>query len=121
MLASSVTIASALWVSVTLPNLPLLHPFGTNNGTSVSISLQSALLGIDDGRSVRADRALERELGLAGYPLPSPERLRALTSTDIGTIMPVVAQLDVPPAPQTPGAPVVLGHGGLISSPSGDR
>lgn len=104
-LASSVTIASALWVSVTLPNLPLLHAFGTNNGTSVSISLQSALLGIDDGRSVRADRALERELGLAGYPLPSPERLRALTSTDIGTIMPVVAQLDVPPAPQTPVAP----------------
>ncbi len=104
-LASAATIAGAFWVTVTLPNLPLVHAFGTSNGASVNISLQSALLGIDDGRSVRGNRALEHKLGLSSYTLPSPEQLRALATSPAAATLeppPVVAQLDVAPAPQAP-------------------
>ena len=48
LLTCLVTLASALWVSVSMPNLPLLRGLDDRTGTSVAISLQSALLGIDD-------------------------------------------------------------------------
>ena len=97
LLTSSVTLASVLWVSVTLPNMPLLHAFDSQNGTSVSISLQSALLGIDDGnaRSLRDARALARSLGLTyADALPTPAELRAFTDSPTPSA-PTVAQLNV--------------------------
>jgi hypothetical protein len=95
LLTSSVTLASVLWVSVALPNMPLLHAFDSQNRTSVSISLQSALLGIDDanGRSLSDARALARSLGLTDA-LPTPGELRALT-TSPEALGPAVTQLNV--------------------------
>ncbi|MDX6486971.1 MAG: hypothetical protein QOF43_2124, partial [Gaiellaceae bacterium] len=65
-LTSAVTLASVLWVSVSLPNMPLLGSLSGDNGTSVAISLQSALLGIDDGngRRPRDAHALALALGV---------------------------------------------------------
>src|SRR5690242_129903 len=66
LLTLSATLASALWVSVSVPNLPLLRGLDDRAGTSVAISLQSALLGIDDRKSRGASpRALAHELGLS--------------------------------------------------------
>jgi hypothetical protein len=95
LLASSVTIASALWVTVTLPNMPVLRAFDGANRTSVSISLQSALLGIDDGngRSLHDARALARSLGIPDMnKLPTPAELRAF-ATSPAPSGPVVTQL----------------------------
>ena len=66
LLTCSVTLASALWVSVSVPNLPLMRGLDDRGGTSVAISLQSALLGIDD-RSGHISNAQElaRALGLS--------------------------------------------------------
>src|ERR1700675_3131927 len=61
------TAACALWVGLALPGLSLVPGVGGNANASVSISLQSALLGIDDGngRSTPASvRAALRALGL---------------------------------------------------------
>jgi len=76
LLTCSVTLASALWVSVSVPNLPLMRGLDDRTGTSVAISLQSALLGIDD-RSGHVSNAQElaRALGLSAdvAKLLSPE------------------------------------------------
>jgi large repetitive protein len=97
-LTSSVALASVLWVSMSAPNMPLLGSLVSERATSVSISLQSALLGIDDGnaRHVARRRALARVLGLTygSYSLPSIERLHALATSD-GPAAAFVAQLAV--------------------------
>src|SRR5712691_7618616 len=57
----------ALWIGLVAPGLQLLPGVGSVTDPSVAISLQSALLGIDDtggpGSSL-AVRAAERALGL---------------------------------------------------------
>jgi hypothetical protein len=94
-LASSVTLASVLWVSMSLPNMPMLGSLVGERTTSVSISLQSALLGIDDGagRSPRERRTLARVLGLRDdtINLHSLAELRTPSATPEQT--PIVAQL----------------------------
>ena len=112
LLTCCVTLASALWVSVSVPNLPLLHGFDDHTGTSVSISLQSALLGIDDRRGGELDmRTLARRLGLSAdvARLLTPAVLRdGVTRAALG---PVAAQLDqsvaveAAPAVQPPDVP----------------
>ena len=51
-LACGATLASILWVGVTVPNLALVSSSGGPASERIAISLQSALLGIDD----RVDR-----------------------------------------------------------------
>ena len=61
------TAACALWAGVALPGLALVPGIGGNANAGVAISLQSALLGIDDGsnHSTPASvRAALRALGL---------------------------------------------------------
>ena len=66
LLTCSVTLASALWVSVSVPNMPLMRGLDDRTGTSVAISLQSALLGIDDRSGHVANaQELARALGLS--------------------------------------------------------
>ena len=105
-LASLVTLASVLWVSMSLPNMPMLGSLVGERTTSVSISLQSALLGIDDGagRNPRDRRALARVLGLSddSINLPSPAELRTLGAAPAKT--PVVVQLAVPHVKRTTSA-----------------
>jgi HYR domain len=116
LLTCSVTIASALWVSVSVPNLPLMRGLDDHTGTSVAISLQSALLGIDDRSGhVPNAQALARTLGLSAdvAKLLSPAALRERASElAIRTpFEPVTAQLDssvsveAAPAVQPPDAP----------------
>src|SRR5438552_15609957 len=53
-LATGATFVAALWLGVALPGLELVPGFGNARTSSLSISLQSALLGVDD----RAGRVL---------------------------------------------------------------
>jgi hypothetical protein len=115
LLTCSVTLASALWVSVSVPNLPLVRGLDDRSGTSVAISLQSALLGIDDRSGDMASaQTLARRLGL------SPDIAKLLTpgaladrasASDATALNDPVAQLDgsvaieAAPAVQPPGVP----------------
>jgi hypothetical protein len=78
-LASAATLVGILWIGVTVPTLSPLHGSRAGADRSISIALESALLGIDDGsgRSFRA-AALADRLGVvpSGRLLPTPEGLR---------------------------------------------
>src|SRR5204863_3562667 len=78
-LASAATLVGVLWIGVTVPTLSPLHGSRAGADRSVSIALESALLGIDDGsgRSLRA-AALADRLGVvpSGRLLPTPDGLR---------------------------------------------
>ena len=65
-LTSCVALAGVLWVSVSTPNVGMLRALTGGDTTSVAISLQSALLGIDDGngRDLVHEKGLARALGL---------------------------------------------------------
>jgi hypothetical protein len=115
LLTCSVTLASALWVSVSVPNLPLVRGLDDRSGASVAISLQSALLGIDDRSGDTASaQTLARRLGL------SPDIAKLLTpgaladranASDATAANDPVAQLDrsvaveAAPAVQPPDVP----------------
>ena len=77
-LACGVTLASVLWVGATVPGLSLISGSGDTTNERISISLQSALLGIDDrvGQSSPwADFAAARALGLTPADLQATPRL----------------------------------------------
>src|SRR5688572_9698913 len=64
--ASAAATACILWVGLALPGLQLLPGAGNYGDRSIAISLQSALLGIDNGyASTPEARAAMRALGLA--------------------------------------------------------
>jgi len=64
--AAAATTACILWVGLALPGLQLLPGSGGFGDRGIAISLQSALLGIDDGyASTPAARAAMRALGLS--------------------------------------------------------
>jgi hypothetical protein len=64
--ASAATTACILWVGLALPGLQLLPGSGGFGDRSIAISLQSALLGIDNGYATTPEaRAAMRALGLA--------------------------------------------------------
>jgi hypothetical protein len=117
MLTCSVTLASALWVSVSMPNLPLVRGLDDRTGTSVAISLQSALLGIDDRSGAASNaQALARVLGLSANvaKLLTPAGLsEGAYTTARSAFAPVIAQLDpfvsveAAPAVHPPSAPSV--------------
>ncbi len=92
---SVAAVACALWVGLALPGLQLLPGVGDLANTSVAISLQSALLGIDDtsGRpSSVSVRASLRALGLTPtQQLLSHDLLRLRGASASGSL---VTQLD---------------------------
>jgi HYR domain len=117
LLTCSVTLASALWVSVSVPNMPLMRGLDDRTGTSVAISLQSALLGIDDrSGNVANAQELAHALGLsadiAKLLSPSALRERANARAVGAAFEPVTAQIDplvsveAAPAVQPPDAPI---------------
>ena len=117
MLTCSVTLASALWVSVSVPNLPLVRGLDGRAGTNVAISLQSALLGIDDrSGNASSKQALARMLGLSANvaKLLTPAALRESAYTTVRTAFePITAQLgqsvavEAVPVVSPPDAPIV--------------
>ena len=82
-LACGVTVASVLWVGATVPGLSLISGSGDATNERISISLQSALLGIDNRvgqSSPGADFAAARALGLTAADLQAtPGLLDALS------------------------------------------
>ena len=93
--------AALLWVTVAAPSLPLSRTVGIANGRDVQISLQSALLGIDErtGRISEAAAArAARRLGLVVTAplLPTPARLHTLEqSASVSDLSaPVVTELN---------------------------
>ena len=53
-LASMATFASALWVGLALPGLPLLPGLGAGGNSNVAISLSSAVLGVQESQTFKS-------------------------------------------------------------------
>ena len=86
-LASAATLCSAIWVGIAVPSLSVLPASNAAGRLNVSISLESALLGIDDGsgRKVAVGTLADRVGIRSSRPLlPSLERLRA-AARDLGS------------------------------------
>ena len=92
--SSAATIACAMWVGLAMPGLQLLPGTGPQRNEQIAISLQSALLGIDDrgNRANASVRAALRALGLA--PNTPLARLLSQPPPPDGTHGPAVVELD---------------------------
>src|SRR5258706_4397192 len=107
-------VACALWIGLALPGLQLLPGVGDLANTSVAISLQSALLGIDDtsGRSSSVSvRASLRALGLTPTrQLLSHGLLRLRGISASGSLVTQVdpRALDNAPSAPTPSHPALV-------------
>src|SRR6266516_4236325 len=96
-LAATATFAGALWVGLALPGLPLLPGVGGGQGSSVAISLNSAVLGVQDGRTFTSSGGVVgRQARLLSLLLPASDPLAKELATKR------------PGAAPTPGAPMVV-------------
>jgi len=103
-------VACTLWVALAAPGLHLLPGLGSNADASVSISLQSALLGIDDQSSRPTSASLRTSLralgidahGSLGAALSSTQAAAAFAPLVVKVDTGVTTLLDVPPAPAPP-------------------
>nr|MDP9303536.1 hypothetical protein [Actinomycetota bacterium] len=75
-LAATATFAGALWVGLALPGLPLLPGVGGGQGNNVAISLNSAVLGVQDSRTFTSSAGVAgRQARLLSLLLPAPDPL----------------------------------------------
>jgi hypothetical protein len=75
-LAATATFAGALWIGLALPGLPLLPGVGGGQGNNVAISLNSAVLGVQDSRTfASSDGVAGRQARLLSLLLPAPDPL----------------------------------------------
>ena len=71
-LASTATFASALWVGLALPGLPLLPGLGAGGNSNVAISLSSAVLGVQESQTFKSpNNATGRQARLLSLLLPA--------------------------------------------------
>src|SRR5579862_6659407 len=124
--AAGATLASALWIGATVPSLSALPSAGGSSQQLIAISLQSALLGIDDkiGRAPIAEvLAAARTLGLAPTDLHglTPERLRQLVAkgSQLGATAssPLVVSMQ-PGGPDSNAAPPQAGPADTTPAPA---
>jgi hypothetical protein len=95
-------VACTLWVALALPGLQLLPGLGNDGDASVAISLQSALLGIDDMSAEPADAQLRASLRALGIDPAHGSLSAALSRTQsAATFAPLVAQVDTSATPPT--------------------
>src|SRR5437763_9219841 len=125
-LAATATFASILWVGIALPGLPLVPGLGGGGDRNLAISLDSALLGVQD-KSGRVD-ASGRQARLAALLLPARNQLvdglaaarqaqdLALSNTPVVVTMPAAPAPR--PAPPAPNAPTELASSPLQPPPS---
>src|SRR2546425_6631633 len=105
-LAAAATFAGALWVGLALPGLPLLPGIGGGQNSNVAISLNSAVLGVQDSRTFAASSgASGRQARLLSLLLPTPDPLGKKLTTkrpDAGAQSgaPMVVALPAPPPAQ---------------------
>src|SRR3954471_5372918 len=75
-LAATATFASVLLIGLALPGLPLLPGVGGGQNSNVAISLSSAVLGVQDSRTLAASSgAAGRQARLLDLLLPSSDSL----------------------------------------------
>src|SRR5256714_14928401 len=114
-LAATATFAGALWVGLALPGLPLLPGIGGGQNSNVAISLNSAVLGVQDSRTFAASvGASGRQARLLSLLLPTPDQLGkklATKQTDAAAASDAPMVIALPalppshaenPAPETP-------------------
>src|SRR6185295_18903923 len=71
-LASTATFASALWLGLALPGLPLLPGLGAGGNSNVAISLSSAVLGVQESQTFKSpNNATGRQARLLSLLLPA--------------------------------------------------
>jgi hypothetical protein len=106
------TVVCALWLGLAVPALALLPGLGGIGGNAISISLQSALLGIDDGGQPLGDATAGAALALGLNPSrpalsrtgPSHASLVVdLRSDAVDAPTPPLSEL--PPSPSSSGDP----------------
>src|SRR5437762_13625175 len=81
-LATAATFAAILWLGIALPGLPLLPGLGSGRDRNLAISLDSALLGIQD-QTGRPDAA-GRQARLLSLLLPARNPLSDGLASQIG-------------------------------------
>ena len=95
-------VACTLWVALALPGLQLLPGLGNDGDASVAISLQSALLGIDDLSAKPANAQLRASLRALGIDPAHGSLSAALSRTQsAAAFAPLIAQVDTIAAPST--------------------
>ena len=107
-LAATATFVSVLWIGLALPGLPLLPGVGGGHNSNVAISLNSAVLGVQDNRTFGASIGTAgRQARLLSLLLPAPDPLgkdlatkRPDSEASAGGSM-VVALPPAPPAQPT--------------------
>jgi hypothetical protein len=112
-LAATATFASVLWIGLALPGLPLLPGVGGGQNSNVAISLNSAVLGVQDSRMFGTSLGTAgRQARLLSLLLPAPDPL----GKDLATKRPdseasstgsMVVALPFPPAAHDDGPRVI--------------
>ena len=88
-LASTATFASALWVGLALPGLPLLPGLGAGGNSNVAISLSSAVLGVQESQTFKSpNNVTGRQARLLSLLLPADA-----LANDLATASPRSAEL----------------------------
>ena len=113
--AGAAVVACTLWVALALPGLHLLPGLGNGGDASVAISLQSALLGIDDRGAQPVDATLRASLRTLGIDARGSLRATLSHSQSTAAYAPLIAEVDpraggvtevvaqtTPPAPPDP-------------------
>jgi hypothetical protein len=107
-LAATATFASVVWIGLALPGLPLLPGLGGGQNSNVAISLNSAILGVQDSRTFTPSIGTAgRQARLLSLLLPAPDPLgkdlaTKQPDTEAGSGAPMVVAL--PPAPPAQAA-----------------
>jgi outer membrane biosynthesis protein TonB len=97
-LSATATFASVLWIGLALPGLPLLPGVGGGQGSNVAISLNNAVLGVQDSRTFSSgSRLTGRQARLLSLLLPAADPLAKELATK------------PPGAAATSGGPLVIG------------
>ena len=115
-LASMATFASALWVGLALPGLPLLPGLGAGGNSNVAISLSSAGLGVQESQTFKSpDNATGRQARLLSLLLPADALANDLAtasprSAESGSKSLIVALPDPPAAENHESGPSSTGQ-----------
>jgi hypothetical protein len=119
-----------MWVALALPGLHLLPGLGNDGDAGVAISLQSALLGIDDQGSQTANASLRASLRALGIDAHGSLNAALSHTRSEAAFSPLVALVDGPPTqtavdvsavPSPPAPPNVVPLVARLSVPAPPR
>ena len=126
-LSCTAVVACTLWVALALPGLRLPSGAGNNGDAGVAISLQSALLGIDDRGSQTANASLRASLRALGIDAHGSLNAALSQTRSEAAFSPLVALVDAPPprtavdvsaVPAPPAPPSIVELIAQVSQPA---